>query len=71
MIYYGNTSSTSIPLTLAFAKTQGISGKKRVLMSGFGVGLSWGAVDAYIDTAGILPIVHTEDCFTNGAVSHE
>ncbi len=70
MIHYGNTSSTSIPLTIAFAKTQGVSGKKRVLMSGFGVGLSWGAIDAYIDVAGIQPIVHTDSSYGEGAVSH-
>ncbi|NLT45676.1 MAG: ketoacyl-ACP synthase III, partial [Thermotogaceae bacterium] len=70
MIHYGNTSSTSIPLTIAFAKTQGVSGKKRVLMSGFGVGLSWGAIDAYIDVVGIQPIVHTDSSYGEGAVSH-
>ncbi len=39
---FGNTSSASIPLTMCYQlNQQWISGSKRVLMSGFGVGLSW------------------------------
>ncbi len=72
MVKYGNTSSTSIPLTLAYLKSQGeAKGEKRVLLSGFGVGLSWAAVDAVINIDDILPIVHTDDYFKDGAVSHD
>ena len=40
---FGNTSSASIPLTLCdlASRDQGI---KKVVMSGFGVGLSWGTL---------------------------
>lgn len=42
---YGNTSSVSIPLTLADAMPLGrIEAPARVLLTGFGVGLSWGTV---------------------------
>lgn len=42
---YGNTSVTSIPLTLCdYAQANPDVGKKKVLMSGFGVGLSWGTL---------------------------
>jgi 3-oxoacyl-[acyl-carrier-protein] synthase-3 len=42
---FGNTSSVSIPLTLADHIPQGrIEGKMLSVMSGFGVGLSWGTV---------------------------
>ncbi|MCD4725887.1 MAG: ketoacyl-ACP synthase III [Bacteroidales bacterium] len=42
---YGNTSSASIPLTIAAALSEEISGKDlNMLFSGFGVGLSWGSV---------------------------
>ena len=42
---YGNTSSASIPLTIVTEIPEEISsGKHRLLMSGFGVGLSWGSV---------------------------
>jgi 3-oxoacyl-[acyl-carrier-protein] synthase-3 len=40
--WYGNTSSVSIPLTLCSQlSNQDLEGKKRVLLSGFGVGMSW------------------------------
>lgn len=39
---FGNTSSASIPLTLVTQLAEKLSGKKSVLMAGFGVGLSWG-----------------------------
>ena len=71
MRLFGNTGSTSIPLTSAFVKALGIEGKIRLLMSGFGIGLSWCALDLYLDTNVILPIIHTDDFYTNGAVSHE
>jgi 3-oxoacyl-[acyl-carrier-protein] synthase-3 len=42
---YGNTSSASIPLTIADALSEEVSGKDlNMLFSGFGVGLSWGSV---------------------------
>lgn len=47
---YGNTSSASIPLTLCDMKERDETlGVKKVLMSGFGVGLSWGALIADFD----------------------
>jgi 3-oxoacyl-[acyl-carrier-protein] synthase III len=39
---FGNTSSVSIPLTMISELKNNISGHKRLLFSGFGVGLSWG-----------------------------
>ena len=42
---YGNTSSVSIPLTIAECLPEGIiSDKTLTVMTGFGVGLSWGTV---------------------------
>jgi len=42
---YGNTSSASIPLTIVSELKEKISnGKTRLLVSGFGVGLSWGSI---------------------------
>ncbi len=71
MKYFGNTSSTSIPLTLSYLASQEIKGENRFLLSGFGIGLSWGIADICIDTKFILPIIHTNDYFKNGSVSHE
>jgi len=39
---YGNTSSVSIPLTIISELKDKLSGQKRLLLSGFGVGLTWG-----------------------------
>jgi 3-oxoacyl-[acyl-carrier-protein] synthase-3 len=42
---YGNTSSASIPLTLVSELGDSATDNKfKVLLSGFGVGLSWGNV---------------------------
>ena len=42
---YGNTSSASIPLTIVTELTQEIKSRNlSLLLSGFGVGLSWGSV---------------------------
>jgi 3-oxoacyl-[acyl-carrier-protein] synthase-3 len=42
---FGNTSSASIPLAINHCLRQALSEKKlRLLLAGFGVGLSWGAV---------------------------
>jgi 3-oxoacyl-[acyl-carrier-protein] synthase-3 len=41
---FGNTSCASIPLTIVTEYRDEIErGKKRLLLCGFGVGLSWGA----------------------------
>ncbi len=72
MVSYGNTSSTSIPLSLAYLKSElKENGNKRLLMAGFGIGLSIATLDVSIDLDYILPIVHTDDYFLDGAVSHE
>lgn len=64
---FGNTSSASIPLTLV--KHYGTDENRRTiraLMCGYGVGLSWSAVDMCIDTENILPIIHTDEYFEDG-----
>ena len=47
---YGNTSSVSIPLTIVSELFNKLYDHKRLLLSGFGVGLSWGT--ALIDVEG-------------------
>lgn len=42
---FGNTSSASIPLTMCYAMKDALATKEnRLLLSGFGVGYSWGSV---------------------------
>jgi len=48
---YGNTSSVSIPLTIVSELRGKLSGHKRLLLSGFGVGLTWGTA-----------LIDLEDC---------
>lgn len=52
---FGNTSSASIPLAIG-AQLAG-AGSKKVVMAGFGVGFSWGAVAAELDLSRVLPTV--------------
>jgi 3-oxoacyl-[acyl-carrier-protein] synthase-3 len=47
---YGNTSSVSIPLTIVSELKNKLDKHKRLLLSGFGVGLTWGT--AVIDMDG-------------------
>jgi 3-oxoacyl-[acyl-carrier-protein] synthase-3 len=56
--FYGNTASASIPLTMAHHFSQkGSAGKERCLLSGFGVGLSWGVATMVLDGIYAPPIV--------------
>lgn len=66
---YGNTSVTSIPLTLAdkYGEVKE-RGMKNILMCGFGVGLSWGVVALKINPNDILPIIETDDFFKEGDI---
>ncbi len=67
---YGNTSAAAIPLTIcdAFGKDKGEC-EFNLLMSGFGVGLSWGVLGTKIQCADIYPVVETEECFTEGIMN--
>ena len=53
IVDFGNTSSASIPLTLC---SQIFSKRDKVLMAGFGVGLSWGCVYADISDTLLLNV---------------
>lgn len=69
---FGNTSVTSIPLTLSKNYGQMGPGEEiRALMSGFGIGLSWGVVSTRIKTENILPIVFTDEFYTEGGIMRD
>ena len=65
---YGNTSVSSIPITLCDAfGGKGLGGSLlKVVMSGFGVGLSWGVLSMELDPSVCLPIAKTGDFFVDG-----
>lgn len=51
---YGNTSSVSVPLTIVSELKDKLVGNNQLLLSAFGVGMSW--------VTGILPFVDTKIC---------
>lgn len=69
---FGNTSSSSVPISMV--KEYGESSENKdihALMCGFGVGLSWSTVDCIVNTADILPLIHTDEYFEDGYMSVE
>lgn len=64
---YGNTGGISIPLTLCDTYGEKNDGTViRALMSGFGIGLSWGVTSAAVNTDLIFPIIKTSDYYAEG-----
>ena len=68
---YGNSGGISIPLTLCANFGDRDAGVCRTLMSGFGIGLSWGVTNAAIDTAKVFPVVKTKDWYREGKITAE
>ncbi len=69
---YGNTSSTSIPLTLSYLnEVNSIKDNFNMLLSAFGIGLSFAIADIKIDLNNILPIFHSNDYYKDGEVKHD
>ncbi len=66
---YGNTSVCAIPVTICDYYHE-LKGKKQLFIYGFGVGLSWACASITVDTDNVYEIVHTDDYFKDGAVSH-
>jgi 3-oxoacyl-[acyl-carrier-protein] synthase-3 len=66
---YGNTSVTSIPLTLCDALAgKSDKGIQRLVLAGFGVGLSWGVVGMDLEANHCLPIACSSEFFSDCAV---
>lgn len=67
---YGNTSVASIPLTISDfynSNEQSIINNQkpdRVMLVGFGVGLSWGVISLDIDPKVCLPVIRTNECYS-------
>jgi 3-oxoacyl-[acyl-carrier-protein] synthase-3 len=55
---FGNTASVSIPLTVVSELNPELNGtQKKILMSGFGVGLSWGTLVTELDNCTICELL--------------
>ena len=64
---FGNTGGISIPLTLCDVYgSKSDAGTVHALMSGFGIGLSWGVTAAHLDTSRIFPIIKTKSYYADG-----
>lgn len=66
---YGNTSAAALPLTLCDAWAGLEPQVLRLLLAGFGVGLSWGIVSAFVSTANIYPVIESDDYFAEGIIT--
>ena len=63
---FGNTSSSSIPITLVYHYGEKADGQINALCCGFGVGLSWATVALKLNVSDILPLIHTDEYFKDG-----
>ncbi len=64
---YGNTSGESIPITLVDALGNEESHETiKLLLCGFGIGLSWGGVYLEMDRSICLPMIYTNEYYKEG-----
>lgn len=54
---YGNTSSASVPLTIASELSGRLDGEHTLLMSAFGAGLSWGSAIMQMRDCKVSPVI--------------
>lgn len=54
---FGNTSSVSIPLTIVSQLNNNLNSRKKLILSGFGAGMSWGSAIITLDCCNICPLV--------------
>jgi len=57
---FGNTSSVSIPLTIATQLKGQLNGPKNLILCGFGVGMSWATAKITVDDCFISELVEVE-----------
>lgn len=65
---YGNTDGTTIPLGIVDLCEHHLMEDKtlRLIVSGFGIGLSWGVMKFDIDSQDVLPLIITDEYFEEG-----
>lgn len=68
---YGNTGGVSIPITLCDTYGKNENGVKKLLMCGFGIGLSWGVTSMSIDVSKIYRIEETSEYYKEGKITPE
>jgi 3-oxoacyl-[acyl-carrier-protein] synthase-3 len=64
---FGNTSGESIPITMVDALAKEESNERiKLILCGFGIGLSWGAIYLEIDKSICLPMIYTNEYYKEG-----
>lgn len=63
---FGNTSGVTIPLTISNTLGEINTGNVNVLVSGFGIGLSWGVSSFIVNSNNVFPIIYTDTNFDEG-----
>ena len=64
---YGNTDGASIPVGIVdLCERLDKNQKLRLITSGFGIGLSWGVVSFDVNTDDVLPMIITDDYYSEG-----
>jgi 3-oxoacyl-[acyl-carrier-protein] synthase-3 len=67
---YGNTSGPSVPITICDCYgTEDSEQEVNIMMSSYGVGLSWGVCSATVNMKDIYPIIETDEIFTEGIIN--
>ncbi|NLK64048.1 MAG: ketoacyl-ACP synthase III [Tissierellia bacterium] len=68
---YGNTSVASIPLTMADSLNEKLKNNGKglnLLLSGFGVGLSWGVINIKLEPEVFLSVERSNECYNDGGL---
>jgi 3-oxoacyl-[acyl-carrier-protein] synthase-3 len=65
---YGNTNGASIPVTIVdmVENDMDLPETMELLISGFGIGLSWGVMSLKLEKSAVLPFVYTDDYYLEG-----
>lgn len=64
--HFSNTSNGSIPTTMVHCLTKEEYRSCRLLICGYGIGLSWAVGSMTVDTKDIIPLVHSDEYFDDG-----
>lgn len=69
---YGNTDGASIPLGIVdYCEKKKDTGTIKAIVSGFGIGLSWGVMAFDINPDDVLPVIKTNDYYAEGKLLDE
>jgi len=69
---YGNTNGASVPLTIVdLCERKQVPDKMKLIISGFGIGLSWGVSSFEIESKDVLPMIYTDNYFEDAYLGQQ